>query len=155
MDITALIFNVIVGIICPVLWLVLGIIFCIKGIDTKKSLALMLSAFRVLAIRVFSSILIPLIVFGRVPGSYLYTAPYINIACCIAMGVIALSYKGSLAGRIVSVGLFFFGCLLFVLNFLILEYLLGMGAYLGDLFYTSGVLVFIFGTGKKQEHGAV
>lgn len=158
MELISLLIFVLPGFMAPVLWLILGIIFAVKGLDVKRALVLMLSSARSCVIIVSFTVWNSLMTSGFGPGTsgfgpglWLFILAVSNIAFMIGMTVTVLRFKGSLEVRIISVGLFAFA---FLCELSLVSALLGFlvtWLYLGiaELLCIAAPLVFIFGAKKE------
>lgn len=151
MELISLLIFVLPGFMAPVLWLILGIIFAVKGLDVKRALVLMLSSARSCMIIVSFTVWNSLMTSGFGLGFWLLILAVSNIAFMIGMTVTVLRFKGSLEVRIISVGLFAFA---FLCELSLVSALLGFlvtWLYLGiaELLCIAAPLVFIFGAKKE------
>lgn len=100
----------------PVVWLVLGIIFCIIKIDAEKTFVIMLEAIKRLAAVLLYAVLSVFVASGKMTwfaGDILQII--IDIAFLIVMAVTVLRFKCRLPVKIISAVLFFLSPLLEVI----------------------------------------
>ena len=138
-------------IFAPVLWLALGIIFAVKGLDVKKALVLMLTSARSCGWIALLTLWPSLVGASFSLGFLLIIMIVPNLAFIIGMMVVVIMFRGDLSARIISAGIFAFACLIELS--IVIQALLGFPVTrlylgLGEIFSIAASLVFILGAKK-------
>lgn len=145
----------------PVVWLVLGIIFCIIRIEAEKTFVIMLEAIKRFAAVLLYAALSVLVASGKMTwfaGDILQII--IDIAFLIVMAVTVLRFKCRLPVKIISAVLFFLSPLLEVIyavclySGVSLPWLWGLTPWLWEFYHwleMAAALIFIFGAKRIKS----